>query len=125
MSKAIKETILRLEREQTRAINQGDIRGATRMFGKQFVGFSSTKHARIRGLTRLANTFRYYLKRSPKMTYRISQPQVYVSGNLAVATFYWMVGLGRKRTIKGRGTHVFTRVGKDWRVIHEHFSRAH
>jgi ketosteroid isomerase-like protein len=48
-----------------------------------------------------------------------------VNGSTAVATFYWTVQLGRGRKIHGRGTHVFTKQGKSWRVVHEHFSRAH
>lgn len=125
MSAAVQKQILHLEREQARAINRGDIRGATRMFDRQLVGFSSTKHKRIRGLGALAKTFRYYRQRAPQMTYHMEQPQVHVSGDTAVATFYWTVGLGRGRKVKGRATHVFVRKGKDWRVIHEHFSRAH
>src|SRR5713226_2245281 len=107
MSRAVQQQILRQEREQVRAINRGDVRGATRMFDKGFVGFSSTKHARIRGLGELAKTFHYYLKRAPKMSYRIEQPRVHVSGDVAVATFYWTVSLGPGRKIRGRGTHVF------------------
>ncbi|MBI3662350.1 MAG: nuclear transport factor 2 family protein [Acidobacteria bacterium] len=125
MSKPVQQQILRLEREQARAINQGDLRGATCMFDKSFVGFSSTKHERIRGLAALGKTFQHYWKRAPKMTYRIAQPQVHVNGDTAVATFYWTVGLGGGRTVRGRGTHVFACKGKDWRVVHEHFSRAH
>jgi len=125
MSKQIQQQILRLEREQAAAVNRGDIRGATKMFDKGFVGFSSTRHERIRGLTALAKTFQFYLQRAPKMTYRIEQPRVHVSGDTAVATFYWTVGLGAGRRVRGRGTHVFARKGRDWRVVHEHFSRAH
>lgn len=125
MSKAIREQILRLEREQARAVNRRNIRAATRMFDKSFVGFSSTRHRRIRGLGALAKTFQYYLKRAPRMTYRIEQPQVQVNGDTAIATFYWTVGLGQGRRVHGRGTHVFVRKGKNWRVVHEHFSRAH
>lgn len=119
------QQISRLEREQARAINRGDVRGALRMFDKSFVGFSSTQHDRIRGLGALARTFHYYLKRAPKMNYRIQQARVHADGNVAVATFYWTVGLGRGRTLRGRGTHVFVRKGKNWRIVHEHFSRAH
>jgi ketosteroid isomerase-like protein len=124
MSKAARQQILRLEREQARAINQADIRGALKMFDGSFVGFSSTQHKRIRGLGALRKTFHYYLKRAPKMSYHIKQPQVHVSGSTAVATFYWTVGLGKGKKIHGRGTHVFARQGKNWRVVHEHFSRA-
>ncbi len=125
MSAAIRKRILKLEREQARAINRGDIAGATRMFDRTLVGFSSTKHRRIRGLRELAKTFRYYRKRAPQMAYHMAEPQVHVSGGTAVATFYWTVALGRGRKVHGRATHVFARKGKDWRVIHEHFSRAH
>lgn len=117
--------ILRLEREQANAINRGDVRAALRMFDKSFVGFSSTQHNRIRGLAALARTFHYYLRRAPKMDYRIQQPHVHADGNVAVATFYWTVGRGPGRALRGRATHVFVRKGKNWRVIHEHFSRAH
>jgi ketosteroid isomerase-like protein len=125
MANGIRKKILKAEREQARAINRGDIRGAVKMFHRNFVGFSSTRHDRIRGLGALAKTFHYYLRRSPKITYQIQQPQVHLSGPIAVATFYWTVGLGKGRLVRGRGTHVFVRAGKDWRVMHEHFSRAH
>lgn len=125
MSKAIERQILRLEREQARAFERGDVPGAMHMFDRDFVGFSSTQHKRIRGLAALAKTFRYYLKRAPQMTYRIQQPRVKVSGKTAIVTFHWTVGLGRRGAVRGRGTHVFVRKGKEWRVIHEHFSRAH
>jgi ketosteroid isomerase-like protein len=95
------------------------------MFDRGFVGFSSTQHERIRGLGALRKTFEYYLKRAPKLTYHIEQPHVAVNGGTAVASFYWTVQLGRGRRIHGRGTHVFTKQGKSWRVVHEHFSRAH
>ena len=125
MSRTVREQILRLEREQVRAVNEGDLRGATRMFDKGFVGFSSTRHPRISGLKALTGTFRYYMKHLPKMMYRIQQPRVQVGGAVAVATFYWTVDIGARRKIRGRGTHVFARKGRNWRVVHEHFSRAH
>jgi ketosteroid isomerase-like protein len=125
MADAIRKEILRAEREQVRAINRGDLRGALHMFDKSFVGFSSTRHERIRGLGALARTFHYYLKHAPKIAYSIQQPHVHARGSTAVATFYWKVGLGRGRSVHGRGTHVFVRQGKNWRVVHEHFSRAH
>jgi len=120
-----RQQILQLERAQVRAINAADVRGALHMFDRAFGGFSSTQHKRIRGLGALRKTFHYYLKRAPKLTYHIEQPHVSVNGGAAVATFYWTVQLGRGHKIHGRGTHVFSRQGKNWRVVHEHFSRAH
>lgn len=125
MSKAVQQLILRMEREQARAFNLGDIPGALKIFDKRFVGFSSTTHDRIRGLPALAKTFQHYLDLSQKLNYKIENPHVHVSGDTAVATFYWTVGLSSGKAIRGRGTHVFARRGKEWRVVHEHFSRAH
>jgi len=70
------------------------------------VGFSSTKHQRIRGLGALRKTFDYYLKQAPKLAYHLEQPHVSVSGGTAVATFYWSVQLG-EGTKSTAGTHVF------------------
>ena len=125
MTKNVRGEILHLEREQVRAINRGDVRGALKLFDRGFVGFSSTKHQRIRGLGALRKTFHFYLKRAQKLAYHLEQPHVSVSGGTAVATFYWSVQLGRGRKIHGRGTHVFAKQGKEWKVVHEHFSRAH
>ena len=125
MSAAVKQQVLRLERDQVRAVNRGDVAGATRMFDREFSGFSSTRHERIRGLRALARTFHHYLDDAEKITYRITQPRVHAGDGVAIVTFYWTVGLGRGRTVRGRGTHVFVRKGRQWRVIHEHFSRAH
>ena len=125
MPKTTRQQILQLERAQVRAINHGDLRGALQMFDRGFVGFSSTRHKRIRGLRALRKTFEYYMKRGRRLTYHMEQPHISVSGGTAVATFYWTVQLGRGPKIRGRGTHVFAKQGKNWRVIHEHFSRAH
>ena len=125
MAKSVRGEILQLEREQVRAINRGDLRGALKLFDRGFVGFSSTKHERIRGLGALRKTFDYYLKQAPKLAYHMEQPHVSVNGGTAVATFYWSVQLGRGHKIHGRGTHVFAKQGMEWKVVHEHFSRAH
>jgi ketosteroid isomerase-like protein len=125
MAKSTRGEILHLEREQVRAINRGDVRGALKLFDRGFVGFSSTKHQRIRGLEALRKTFDYYLKQAPKLSYHMENPHVSANNGTAVATFYWSVQLGRGHKIHGRGTHVFAKQGKEWKVVHEHFSRAH
>jgi len=48
-----------------------------------------------------------------------------VLGDTAVASFYWKVTLGPDRKVEGRGTHVLAKRGGKWRIVHEHFSRAH
>src|SRR5258706_14480166 len=103
MAKSVRGQILHLEREQVRAINRGDVRGALKLFDQGFVGFSLTKHLRSRGLGALRKTFDYYLKQAPKLAYHLEQPHVSVSGGTAVATFYWTVQLGRGHKIHRRG----------------------
>ncbi len=125
MSRSVRQEILSVEREQVRAFNRGDVRGALGPFDRSFVGFSSTRHERIRGLRPLAGTFRYYLRRGSRLTYRIAEPVVQVSQEVAVATFYWSVRIDGGRPIQGRGTHVFVHRRGEWRIVHEHFSRAH
>ena len=122
---SVSRQILQLEREQAEHFNQRQLRPILAQFDPGFVGFSSTRHERIRGRRALEKTFLYYLRQSPRLTYRIAQPQVKVVGKLAVATFYWTVALGKRGTIHGRGTHVFVKRARRWRILHEHFSRAH
>lgn len=116
--------ILRLERQQVADFNRGKVSDLLRSFDPGFVGFSSTRHARIAGRNALRKTFHYYQRMAPKLTYSIAQPRVQVYGPAAVATFYWKVRLG-KRAVHGRGSHVFVKKAEGWRIVHEHFSRAH
>ncbi len=117
--------ILRLEKKQVRDFNHRDLGELLDGFAPGFVGFSSTRHKRITGQKSLAETFHHYFSQSPRVQYRISQARVQVFGNMAVASFYWTVTLGGKRKVEGRGTHVFSKRGRSWRIVHEHFSRAH
>lgn len=122
---AAKQEILHMERQQEKNFNHHRFREILKQFGPGFVGFSSTKHARIAGRAALKKTFQHYLKQSPQVRYRIAQPKVQVFGNAAVASFYWTVTLGRRRKVRGRGSHVFLKRGRRWQIVHEHFSRAH
>lgn len=121
---ASQRTILQLERQQERDFNQRRVPAILKQFAPALIGFSSTRHTRIAGRAALGKTFEHYLRQSPRARYRIAQPRVQVFGNTAVASFYWTVALGR-RAVRGRGSHVFVRQGKQWQIVHEHFSRAH
>ena len=121
----VQPTIRRLERQQVTDFNRRDLRALVRPFGPGFAGFSSTKHKRISGRAALKKTFQHYLRQSPRVRYTLSQLRVQNLGKTAVASFYWTVTLGKRRRVHGRGTHVFLRRGRKWRIVHEHFSRAH
>ncbi|MDZ7414122.1 MAG: nuclear transport factor 2 family protein [candidate division KSB1 bacterium] len=124
----LKKTLVDLERAQAKAFNKGDVKGILGYFDKDLVGFSSTRHARLKGLRALRQTIEYYLTQADKVDFKILQPQVQAFGDVAVVSFYWTVTLekkGKSRVIEGRGTHVYAKRDGAWKVVHEHFSRAH
>jgi ketosteroid isomerase-like protein len=125
---AAKEKLVQLENEQVQAFNSADVGRILGYFDSQLVGFSSTRHARLQGLDSLRETFEYYLHEADKVEYQVSEPEVQMLGDAAVVTFYWLVTLhhdGRRREIEGRGSHVYAKRDGDWKIVHEHFSRAH
>jgi len=124
----LERELLSLEEEQVAAFNRRDVPAALASFSPAIVGFSSTRHERVRGLEALRETFEYYLRQAEHVEYRISEPLVQAFGDTAVVSFYWTVTLSdgaHRREIHGRGTHVFHRENGHWRIVHEHFSRAH
>jgi ketosteroid isomerase-like protein len=114
-----------MERQQVGDFNRRRLGALVAQFAPGFVGISSTRHVRIAGRAALKKTFQHYLRQSPRDRYSIAQPRVQVIGNAAIASFYWTVALGAEWSVRGRGTHVFVKHGRQWRIIHEHFSRAH
>lgn len=122
---ATQRQILRLERQQGKDFNRRNLPGCLAPFAPGFVGFSSTRHKRIAGRAALRKTFLYYMRQSPRLRYRLAQLRVQVFGDAAVTTFYWTVELEPGWQVRGRGSHVFVKRGRQWRIVHEHFSRAH
>jgi len=126
--KPISPEIIDLEEKQVKAFNQGHVDELLDFFYPDIVGFSSTKHERISGLQAMRETFEYYLHEAEKLEYHISEPTVQVFGETAILTYYWLVKLidGTKaQEVKGRGSHVYVRLNGSWKIVHEHFSRAH
>ena len=126
--KPISPEIIELEEKQVAAFNEGNIDKILEFFYPDIVGFSSTKHGRISGLQAMRETFEYYLHEAEKIEYSISEPTVQVFGDSAILTYYWFVKLidgNKKQEIKGRGSHVYARIDGNWKIVHEHFSRAH
>ena len=124
----IKNIILSLEQQQVEAFNRGDIDKILSLYNPDIVGFSSTKHDRFLGLEGLRGTFEYYLQKTMKLEYSISDPYVQVLGDTAILSFYWLVVMtfGKtRREVQGRGSHVYRNESGAWKIVHEHFSRAH
>lgn len=124
----IKQAILDLENRQVEAFNAGDVEKLLTFFDPGISGFSSTQHMRLASLHELKKTFEYYLSRGAGVEYAISDPCVHAYGDTAILTFYWAVRYRddkKKKAITGRGTHVYHQTNGQWRIVHEHFSRAH
>lgn len=124
----LEKEITRIEQDMAATFNRKDIEKILTFFAPDMVGFSSTTHERIQGLDALRKTFEYYLAEGEKVEYSISNVMVQFFGNIAVASFYWVVTIDdgtRVHEIPGRGTHVLQKKNDTWRVVHEHFSRAH
>jgi ketosteroid isomerase-like protein len=124
----IEQHLIELEQRQVDAFNRGAIEEVLEHFDPALVGFSSTRHDRLHGLEALRRTFEYYLNQAHAVTYEITDPEVVVYGDVAIVTFYWVVNLtgpGKTRSVHGRGTHVYLNRRGAWKIVHEHFSRAH
>jgi len=117
-----------IEQQCAEAFNKKDLRRILEFFDTDISGFSSTEHDRFDGKDELKKTFEYYLSEAESVNYEILDPRVSQFNEVAILSFYWRVTLrsGSKRIeIPGRGTHVFRKKNNQWKIVHEHFSRAH
>jgi len=124
----VEEHLIDLEHAQAEAFNRGALDEVLQHFDPELVGFSSTRHERIHGLDALRETFDYYLRQADRVEYEVSDVEAKVYGDVAIVTFYWVVRLttgAKTQSVHGRGTHVYLRKHEAWKIVHEHFSRAH
>ena len=125
---SIEQGVADIEKTMMKLFNKGDVNGILKLFNDDFVGFSSTKHERLTNLSQLKKTFLYYLKEGDSVKYSIKNLKVKIIGESALSTFYWQVDIKKKKKVKsidGRGSHVFILRDDQWKIVHEHFSKAH
>lgn len=124
-----KDEIIKIERECADAFNQQDLGKILDSFDESIFGFSSTRQERFIGKAELKKTFEYYFLQGDRVTYEITVPEVELIGDsLAICTFYWQVNIrdgSKSKEIPGRASHVYRNIGGQWKIVHEHFSRAH
>ncbi len=126
--KEIEKIIISKEEQMVNAFNKGDIKSVLEFFDTDVIAFSSTMLERIGGLDEFKKTFEFYNKNTHDIEYFIFSPIVQVFGDCALASFYWVVALiegSSRKEMNGRGSHLFVKKGDDWKIVHEHFSRAH
>ena len=124
----IQKEMVMIEKSIVKLFNEKKIKEILEYFDRDFVGFSSTTHDRVTSLTRLRKTFSHYLDEGDQVTYNINNLRVKIYGESALTTFYWTVDIKKKKKIKkidGRGSHIFLVGERGWRIVHEHFSKAH
>ena len=122
------DELIAIEESCAKAFNKKDLDSLLKNFSEKISGFSSTEHDRFQGQAELKKTFEYYLAEADNVTYEIMNPVATDLGEIAILSFYWRVTLLRRNKrveIPGRGTHVFQKKDNKWKIIHEHFSRAH
>ena len=127
MNDVLKE-LISLEEKCATYFNQKNIPEILKHFADDVSGFSSTEHDRFKGIEELKKTFEYYLTEAETVSYEIIEPEASRFGNTAILSFYWRVTLktGKKRVeIPGRGSHIYHLIDGEWKIVHEHFSRAH
>ena len=124
----IQKEIVEIEKSITKFFNQKNIKGILQYFNPDFIGFSSTKHDRVTSLGQLKKTFLHYLDEGEELTYSIKNLKVTIYGETALSTFYWNVELKKKKRVKnidGRGSNIFLIGENGWKIVHEHYSKAH
>ena len=117
-----------IEKSIVKLFNEKNIKDILKYFRSDFIGFSSTKHERLTNLTQLKKTYLHYLEEGDEMTYNIKNLKVNIYGEAALTSFYWTVELKKKKKTKminGRGSHIFVLLDGGWRIVHEHYSKAH
>ena len=70
----------------------------------------------------------HYLDEGDEVSYSIKNLKVKIYGEAAMSTFYWNVELKKKKRVKnidGRGSHIFLMGEEGWKIVHEHYSKAH
>jgi ketosteroid isomerase-like protein len=125
---AIERELADIEKGIVKSFNEQNLKEILSYFDKNFVGFSSTQHDRLTSLTALKKTFQHYLAEGDTVTYSIKNVKVKIYGESALTSFYWKVDIQKKKKVKsidGRGSHVFLMRENGWKIVHEHYSKAH
>lgn len=116
------------EKAMVKLFNTKKIDSILEYFSDNFIGFSSTKHERLTRASQLKKTFLHYLSEGDKVKYSIKNLKVNIYGECALTSFYWQVDIHKKKKVKslnGRASHVYMQEADEWKIVHEHFSKAH
>jgi len=125
---SIQKEFANKERAMVKLFNAKKVDDILEYFDDSFVGFSSTKHERLTKKSQLKKTFLHYLDEGDSVKYSIKSLKVDILGECAVTSFYWQVDIHKKKKVKslnGRASHIYMQGAEDFKIVHEHFSKAH
>ena len=124
----IAETILALERAAMERYNKGDVDGPLEIYAEDVTYFDPITETRLDGRATVAEYFRAFFEGKLDIPrYEIPNPQVIVSGDMAVLTYnltnYIRAEDGsQKAGTPWNSTQVYRRIDGQWRVVHVHWS---
>lgn len=125
---SIEKIFVTAEKSMVKLFNEKNVDAILEYFSDNFVGFSSTKHERLTKLSQLKKTFRHYLSEGDPVKFSIRNIKVNIYGESALTSFYWQVDIHKNKkvtSLNGRGSHIYVQIANKWKIVHEHFSKAH
>jgi len=125
---SIEKMFADMEKSMVAHFNKREIDPILDYFSNDFVGFSSTQHERLTKRSQLKKTFLHYLDEGNPVKFSIKNIKVNIYGESVLTSFYWQVDIQKKKkvtSVNGRASHVYVQVGEEWKIVHEHFSKAH
>jgi uncharacterized protein (TIGR02246 family) len=124
----ITETILALERAAMERYNKGDVDGPLEIYAEDVTYFDPITETRLDGHATVAQYFRAFFEGKLDIPrYEIPNPQVIVSGDIAVLTYNLANYIrgedgAEKAGAPWNSTQVYRRIDGQWRVVHVHWS---
>ncbi len=119
------EKILATERSAYEAIKSRNAKLLADYFADDATILAEGSAYRTSGKPSLLANVANLLARSELRSYQMLEPQVQLSGDTAVLTYYfdelWFGG-GRETPVTGKATVVFVKRGGRWQMLHEHRS---
>jgi len=120
------EAVIALERAALDRWGRGDPSGFLETYAPEITYFDVGTEHRFDGIETMADYYRLLRGRINIPRYEMIAPRVQRHGDVAVLTYNLRSEAvqpdGRQVTVRWNSTSVYARFGRDWRMIHSHWS---
>lgn len=120
------ETVIALERAALDRWGRGDPAGFLEIYAPEITYFDVGTEARFDGLDMMTEYYRPLRGRINIPHYEMINPRVQRRGDVALLTYNLRSEAvqpdGRQVTVRWNSTSVYAQFGRQWRVIHSHWS---